>query len=118
MELLILFVIGFVFGWYFQARILLKNMLANPDNMIKLLERYKNTPDDTEEGKEVVECIVEKENNQYYLYSKIDNQFLIQSLTLESALDDLQKRFPTKCFRGFRRVDAILDEPGCLSKKQ
>jgi len=109
MEILIGILVGFVLGWYFQARILLKNMLANPDNMIKLLERYKNTPDDTEEGKEVVECIVEKENNQYYLYSKIDNQFLIQSPTLESALAKLEQQFPNKYFRGLVPADKAIE---------
>jgi hypothetical protein len=116
MELLIGILIGFILGWYFQARILLRNMLANPDNMIKLLEQYKNTPDDTSDGKEVVECVVVKEQDQFYLYSKLDNQFLIQSLTLESALDDLQKRFPSKSFRGL--IPADKAEEWGLSKQE
>jgi hypothetical protein len=100
MEILISLIIGFVIGWYIHGRILLINMLANPTNMIKLLEAYKNAPDEDEDGKEVVECIVEKEQNQYFLYSKIDHVFLAQSPNLESALDNLHERFPTKIFRG------------------
>ena len=100
MEILISLIIGFVIGWYIHGRILLINMLANPNNMIKLLEAYKNAPDEDEDGKEVVECIVEKEQNQYFLYSKIDHVFLAQSPSLESALDNLHERFPTKIFRG------------------
>lgn len=105
MELLIGVVVGVVVGWQLHSRILMVNMLADPDTMIKLLEQYKNTPDDSEDGKEVIECVVVKEQDQFYLYSKIDNQFLTQSSTLESALNDLQTRFPNKCFKGLVPAD-------------
>jgi hypothetical protein len=109
MELLIGILIGFIIGWYIHGKILMINILANPTNMIKLLQAYKNAPDEDEDGKEVVECIVEKENNQYYLYSKIDNQFLIQSPTLESALDKLEQQFPNKYFRGLVPADKAIE---------
>jgi hypothetical protein len=105
MEILIGIIIGFVIGWYIHGRILLVNMLSKPDTMIKLLQTYKDAPDDSPDDKEVVECLVEKEQNQFYLYSKLDNTFLVQSTSLESALDNLHERFPTKIFRGLIPAD-------------
>ena len=58
MELLIGILIGFIIGWYIHGKILMINILANPTNMIKLLQAYNDAPDEDEDGKEVVECIV------------------------------------------------------------
>jgi hypothetical protein len=115
MEIIISLIIGFVIGWYIHGRILMINMLANPTNMIKLLQAYNNAPDEDEDGKEVVECIVEKDQNQFYLYNKIDHTFLVQSTSIESALDNLHEKFPTKIFRGL--IPADKAEEWGLSKQ-
>jgi hypothetical protein len=107
LEIIIWFALGWVIGWWYHSRVLLKNILNNPDHLISLLQAYKTNkdPEHTEDGKEVVECVVEKENGQYFLYSKDDNSFLTQAPTLESALTSLNEKFPNKFFTGLVPAD-------------
>ena len=99
--LLLAFAIGYVIGWMLQGRKLLRNLLSNPDNMIRLLEAYKQAEAVDNEAKTgVTEVAVEQHNDTYFLYAKSTNEFLGQGASLEEALNDLRLRFPNKVFAG------------------
>lgn len=99
--LILAFSIGWTIGWVWHGRKLLRNLLSNPDNMIRLLEAYKQAEVlDKEAETGVTEVAVEQHNNTYFLYAKSTNEFLGQGPSLEEALEGLRIRFPNKIFAG------------------
>jgi hypothetical protein len=104
--LLSIFGAGMFVGWMWHAKIMFRKIVENPDKMIKMIQSVKSIQleIDTDDS-EPIELIVEKEQDQYYLYSKTDNQFLVQATTLESALDKLKEQHPDKSFKGLVSAD-------------
>lgn len=109
MELLLLFLMVFVFGyiagWLGHAKGLLKRLTENPDEMIRILNDYKKEAvkiqaTKSEELSLAREIEIEQVNNQFYLYAKDNGQFLAQAPTLDEALEKTGKRFPNQVFQG------------------
>jgi hypothetical protein len=114
--LLSIFGAGMFVGWMWHAKIMFRKIVENPDKMIQMIQSVKSIRLEIDtDNDEPVELIVEKEQDQYYLYSKHDNQFLIQSSTLESALEKLKEQFPDKSFKGL--VSAEKAKEWGLSKQ-
>lgn len=101
---IIYIILSFLFGYWLSHLIMIRRILKNPQQMIDLLTKYKEAKDEfaviKDPEKFPVEVEVIKEQDRFYLYSKLDNQFLGQGSTVEDALDNIRKRFPNKVFRG------------------
>jgi hypothetical protein len=90
-------------GWHLRGIMLIRNILRNPDGMIKLINEVKaiDQRDDTATGKEGARRIrVEKHGEELYLFAEDNDEFLAQGPTLEVALERIEKRFPGDSFRG------------------
>lgn len=109
MELVILFVMVFVFGyiagWLGHAKGLLKRLTEDPDEMIRILNEYKKEAGKIQslEKESLIsarEIEVEQVNGEFYLYAKDNGQFLAQAPTLDEAIEKTGKRFPNQVFQG------------------
>jgi hypothetical protein len=102
MDAIIFFFVGFLCGWFWHARTMLKRILQNPQEMITLLEKYKveNDKVQTTVGDSIRPVKVEKHGEQFYLYADDNGEFLAQGSSMEEALDIIAKRFPDQNFRG------------------
>ena len=97
--LVFVFIFGFIFGWFRANKTMLDKLLANPEDMITLLKKYKEVKDEVEETNgEVREIEVHK--GMFFLYAKDNGQFLGQGKTIDEALDSVRKRFPGQNFHG------------------
>lgn len=98
----LVFVFGVVFGWLRASKSILDKLLSDPDSMVALLTKYKDSKDDFESETKIStrEIEVHKEQETLYLYAKDDGQFLGQGNTIEEALDAVRKRFPGQNFHG------------------
>jgi len=98
-------------GWHLRGIILLKNILNDPDRMIKLIQEVKRINDQEEKTEKTPEghrrIRVEKHGEELYLFAEDNDEFLAQGSTLEEALDRIEKRFPGDSFRGIiKKEDA------------
>lgn len=103
LEILIIFITGFILGWLSHARSIFQKIFDNPDRMIHLLEKYKEAKEEAEEESlpvKMTEVRVEKIGEQFYLYTTKDNEFLAQGISLEAALEAVKQRYPNRIFRG------------------
>ncbi len=99
---LLIFISGFITGWFWHARSMFRRVTDNPEKMIDLLEKYKKAKAemDDEESPITTEVKVEKMGNQFYLFTKDTDEFLAQGHSLEEALEAIKKRFPDRNFKG------------------
>lgn len=103
LSILLIFVSGFIVGWFFHARSMLIRITRNPDKIIDLLEKYKVAKTEMEQEESTVivtEIRVEKIGNMFYLYTTKDNEFLAQGASLEDALEVVKQRYPNRNFKG------------------
>jgi hypothetical protein len=103
LQVIVIFVIGFVFGWYIHSWKITKRILEDPEHMIQMLESYKKAKINLENVSSwdgTREVIVEKHGPMLYIFAKDTNEFLAQGPTLQDALDILEKRFPNQTFKG------------------
>jgi hypothetical protein len=90
-------------GWHLRGIMLIRNILRNPDGMIKLINEVKaiDERDDGDKDKQGARRIrVEKHGEELYLFAEDNDEFLAQGPTLEVALERIEKRFPGDSFRG------------------
>lgn len=97
---LVIAVVAFWIGYHIRGVIVLANLAANPEKMIKMLEQIKKINQAEHEGlpTDAVEVEAEVVNNVVYAYDKSTGQFLAQSTDLVDALTIAAKRFPGKSF--------------------
>ena len=82
-----------------------RNIANDPDNLVNVIRQIKSSQleelaqEDTEQ-KEPGDLIVERHENQIYLYDRKDNEFLAQGSTLEEALDRVAARYPSRKYVG------------------
>ena len=96
-------------GWHLRGIMLIRNILRDPDRMIKLIEEVKRieASEDPKEEKGARRIRVEKHGEELYLFAEDNDEFLAQGPTLEVALERIEKRFPDDAFRGIiRKEDA------------
>lgn len=97
-------------GWHLRGIMLIRNILRDPDRMIKLIEEVKriDTSEDAKEDNKGARRIrVEKHGEELYLFAEDNDEFLAQGPTLEEALDRIEKRFPGDNFKGIiKKEDA------------
>jgi hypothetical protein len=88
-------------GWHLRGIMLIRNILRNPDGMIKLIKEVKAIEErpDTPDAKSR-RIRVEKHGTELYLFAEDNDEFLAQAPTLQEALDRIEKRFPGDSFRG------------------
>lgn len=102
--LIAVFFSGYVLGWLGHAKAFLNRVIADPDEMIKLLNDYKRTakkePAEPTSNPNAREVEVEQVNGQFYLYAKDNGEFLAQAESLDEALKKIEQRFPGQCFQG------------------
>ncbi len=93
-------IVAFWIGYHVRGIIILANLAANPDKIIKMLEKIKeiNQAEETGLPVDAVEVEAEVVNNVVYAYDKQTGQFLAQSNDLVDALTIAAKRFPGKSF--------------------
>lgn len=93
-------IVAFWIGYHVRGIIIIANLAANPDKIIKMLEQIKeiNKAEETGLPLDAVEVEAEVVNNVVYAYDKQTGQFLAQSNDLVDALTIAAKRFPGKSF--------------------
>lgn len=102
-SILLIFVSGFIVGWFLHARSMLTRITQDPDKIISLLEKYKIAKaemDQSESTLTATEVRVEKIGSMFYLYSTNNNEFLAQGTSIEDALEAIKKRYPDQNFKG------------------
>jgi hypothetical protein len=102
-SILLIFVSGFIVGWFFHDRSMLTLITQDPDKIISLLEKYKIAKaemDQSESTLTATEVRVEKIGSMFYLYSTNNNEFLAQGTSIEDALEAIKKRYPDQNFKG------------------
>ena len=99
---LLIFLSGFIIGWFYHARSMLTRITHDPDKIIALLEKYKLAKIEMEQDESTVttELRVEKIGDQFYLFTKDTNEFLAQGLSLDDALESIKQRYPDRNFKG------------------
>lgn len=104
MEILFLafvFGLGFFAGWLRASKSILDRMLSKPDEMVALLNKYKDAKDEVKSVEvSAREIEVHNEKGAFYLYAKDNGQFLGQGSSIEDALESVRKRFPGQNFAG------------------
>lgn len=113
LELIIAFVVGYSFGYWWRGIMVLYNLSRNPEAVIKMLEQLKQINEaesqqdlDATLGKikqavpDATELFIEQVNGQYYAYIKETNKFIGQAATLAELLENAHKRFPNSKFFG------------------
>ena len=100
---LLIFLSGFIVGWFYHARSMLTRITQDPDKIIALLEKYKLAKIEMEQDElstDTTELRVEKIGDQFYLFTKDTNEFLAQGLSLDDALESIKQRYPDRNFKG------------------
>ena len=103
--LFFVFIIGFVAGWLNHAYAFFQKCKSNPDELIELLTKYKKVNQTSEkvqtsEQEDTSDIKVERHGDQLYIYTAEDDEFLAQGSTLQDALDNVQRRYPGRVFKG------------------
>jgi hypothetical protein len=103
----LIFLAGYFIGWFRASKSMLDRMLAKPESMIELLEKYKvaKQEEETKVEDSVREIEVHNEKGAFYLYAKDNGEFLGQGSSIEDALEAVRKRFPGKNFAGHIPAD-------------
>lgn len=122
MDILFIFLIflaGYMAGWFRASKHMLDRMLDKPDTMMQLLKKYQTAKEEAENDEPVLldvrEIEIQKENNTFYLYAKDNGEFLGQGTTLDQALEVVKQRFPGQNFSG--HIPADQAEAMGLSKQ-
>jgi hypothetical protein len=107
MDSLLLLLAGFVIGWWVHRIAVLNRILKNPDELIKMLQKYKTAKLEAENIADDVHrnIRIEKHGDQLYLFAEDTNEFLAQASTLQDALALVETRFPTQSFKGHLNKD-------------
>lgn len=104
--IVLVFIVGYFVGWFRSSKSMLDRILAKPESMIELLEKYKTAKeDDNTVVSDIREIEVHNENGSFYLYAKDNGEFLGQGASIEDALEAVRKRFPGKNFAGHIPAD-------------
>ena len=114
----LIFVFGYMAGWFRASKHILDRMLEKPETMVELLKKYqtaKEANNDTETLTDVREIEVQNEKGSFYLYAKDNGEFLGQGTTLDQALEVVRQRFPGQNFAG--HIPADQAEAMGLSKQ-
>jgi len=80
-----------------------QNLSKDPDRMIDILKKIKDINQEVETNdmpEDANPMEVERVGNMLYAYDKHSNQFLAQAEDLNSLLEAVHKRFPSKKFFG------------------
>lgn len=94
----VLFYIAFKLGEYIAFLKIVRVFMKDP----KEFEHLKKIASGAEEQKQDFEALkVEKHGDHIYLYTDVNDEFLAQGKTLQEALDRVEKRFPSRNFKGF-----------------
>lgn len=101
MEILITFVLGFIYGWWLHGRWtqrIMNKLLEDPSSLITILEKFKQPDNAQTDSSHPLR--VERHDDMIYLYNGATDEFLAQGDTLQEALDLVGQRFPDKTFKG------------------
>lgn len=100
-ELAVVIGVAYAIGYRYRGVVMLRNMTANAENMIRLLGKLRELQIQEEEqadDPDREELIPEQVNGMWYVYTKHTKQFLSQGTTLDDALAEVGKRFPDRKF--------------------
>ncbi len=99
---ILIFLLGFAIGWFWQAKRIISKLMQDPERSIKILRHCQELKDkDQEQLKSESRRIrVERHGSTLYLYAKDTNEFLAQGPSLQEALAIVEKRFPNENFHG------------------
>lgn len=100
---LLVFILGFVAGWHLRALTILRNLVNNPQEMIKVLTELKEISAQEERyggpvSTDTIELEIEHHQDVIYAYDKLTGEFIAQGSTEQELLDSARKRFPNKDF--------------------
>jgi hypothetical protein len=112
--ILLVFWAGYVWGKHVTVMRMLDNIINNPDNLARAIKDIKAIQEDKEDSQEEGQLVVERHDDQIYLYDKENHEFLAQGSSLQEALDHVDKRFPNRKYQGHltkEQADALGIKP-------
>jgi hypothetical protein len=114
--LLLAFWIGYRLGKTSVAVNMARLFITDPNKMRQMMADIERVARDAQlEDTAQDQMTVVKDQEQFYLYRKSNNEFLAQGSTLKEALDLVAKRFPQENFTG--AISKELAEQWGLSNK-
>lgn len=105
------FLAGFIAGWLNHAKLIFNRLIENPDPIMRVVDQIRKSRNPKSQVEEVKEeddtkdIRVERHGDQLYLYTADTDEFLAQGSTLQAALDNIQKRYPGRVFKGHLSKD-------------
>ncbi len=103
LTVLLVFILGFVAGWHLRTITMLRNMIDNPDEIIKVMNQLKEMSDQEKmfggSEADLIEMKIENHQGLTYAYDKHTGEFIAQGDSLENMLASAKQRFPNKRFR-------------------
>ena len=98
---IVVWIMGAVYGWYARER-----------HAKRTIERFVTEimPKAEEESDSRIHVSIEKHNGVFYVYDKIQNEFMAQGKTRRELEDALAKRYPNKYFAATTEDLRVLNE--------
>ena len=96
----VVFWAGYLWGKHMAVMRMLTNIIENPEHLGRALDQIRQQKRQSPEEQESDQLIVERVDDQIYLYTREDHQFLAQGATLEEALDRVAQRYPDRRYSG------------------
>lgn len=94
------------FGEHIALLKITKALIDNPKEVEKLVNLARKEKESNLEELDIPEPLkVERHGSQIYLYNEKTDEFLAQGSTLQEALDNTEKRYPNKQFKGYLSKD-------------
>ena len=99
-DLLLVFGVGFAAGYWWSVLRVYHRLASDPQRLVKLGQELQKLHDEAESENEPRKIRIEKHGSELYLFTEDTDEFLAQGLTLEEALERINKRFPGQLFKG------------------
>ena len=100
LDLFLVFSAGVGLGYWWSILRVYHRLASDPQRLVRLGEELQKLHDDAESENEPRKIRIEKHGSELYLFTEDTDEFLAQGMTLEDALDRVNKRFPGQLFKG------------------
>lgn len=108
----LIFWAGYLWGKHMAVMRMLASIVENPEHLGRALDKLRAHQAQAETPAD--QLLVERVDDQIYIYDLEREEFLAQGATLEQALDRVAQRFPDRRYSGHltrEQADALAIKP-------